>query len=286
MKGRLGQFNLSKLLILSVIINIIQISLIFVLILYRNNINLYNPGYLIVYIVAITIAANTLITGVCYYKLLYKNGEKNIIETFKYLEDFNKKLREQRHDYLNHIQVIYTLMELEDYKEAREYIEPVYRDIIRVSKALKTSKPAVNALLQAKMQMAEENNIMMELEIKTNLDTLCMEPWEFCKVLGNIIDNSIYALKEDKFKNNPTIFIEFGESFDNLIFKIMNNGPKIPKENIERIFEQGFSTKGNNGDGMGLTIVKDLIHKYRGEIYVDSSDDRTSFDIKIPKKQM
>ena len=42
------------------------------------------------------------------------------------LEKLNRELRSQRHDYLNHLQVVYGLMELEEYEELYAYLYPVY----------------------------------------------------------------------------------------------------------------------------------------------------------------
>ena len=173
-------------------------------------------------------------------------------------------------------------MELEEFDEARKYIEPVYKDIVRVSKALKTSKPAVNALLQAKLQMAEKNEIEMELEIKSDLKALNMEPWEFCRVIGNIIDNAIFALKLKP--DNRYMLVEFAEDLQNIKINISNNGDSIPKEIINNIFKEGFTTKGDKGDGMGLAIVKEIVENFNGTVEVTSNEQRTSFEIVDTKK--
>lgn len=156
-------YNISKIVLISILLNFIQVIFITLFIYYKNKNSYMIEGNFIIYVIAISIGINSIITGIIFYNLLFKKGSNNLIDTIKHLEAFNKTLRTQRHDYLNHIQVIYSLMELEEYDEARNYIEPVYKDIVRVSKALKTSKPAVNALLQAKLQMAEKNEIDMEL---------------------------------------------------------------------------------------------------------------------------
>jgi sensor histidine kinase regulating citrate/malate metabolism len=239
-------------------------------------------GNFILNVIAISIGVNSIITGIIFYNLLFKKGNNNLIDTLNYLEALNKTLRTQRHDYLNHIQVIYSLMELEEYDEARRYIEPVYKDIIRVSKALKTSKPAVNALLQAKLQVAEKNNIDMELEIKSDLQYLNIEPWEFCRIIGNIIDNAIFSLKEKP--DNKYILVEFSEDLENIRINISNNGNMIPKDIIDKIYDAGFTTKGNKGDGMGLAIVKEIVENFSGTISVISTIQRTSFEVVIPKK--
>jgi len=225
---------------------------------------------------------SSLITIVgLYFASRYKNG--NLVESIKNLEDLNTTLRAQRHDYLNHFQVIYGLMELDEYKEAMKYIEPVYKDILKVSKALKTSQPAVNALLQAKIEAAEKKNIDLFLEIRSDLKNIPLEPWNLCKVLANIIDNSITALSEvDRDKN---ILIEVCEDLYNYTFLISNNGPKIPENQLNEIFKQGFTTKKEQEHGMGLYIVSKIIRDAGGTIQVSSNMKQTRFSIELPKSK-
>jgi len=276
------EYNISKIVLLSIFLNLIEVVFITLFIYYKNKNPYMIEGNFIIYVIAISIGINSIITGIIFYNLLFKKGSNNLIDTIKDLESFNKTLRTQRHDYLNHIQVIYSLMELEEFDEARNYMEPVYKDIVRISKALKTSKPAVNALLQAKLQMAEKNEIEMELEIKSDLKHLNMEPWEFCRVIGNIIDNAIFALKLKP--HNRYMLVEFAEDVQNIKINISNNGYTIPKEIIDNIFEEGFTTKGNKGEGMGLAIVKEIVETFHGTVAVTSDEKRTSFEIVIPKK--
>ncbi|BCZ46180.1 sensor histidine kinase [Clostridium gelidum] len=276
------EYNISKIVLISIVINLIQVVFITLFIYYKNKNPYMLEGNFIIYVIAISIGVNSIITGIIFYNLLLKKGSNNLIDTIKDLESFNKTLRTQRHDYLNHIQVIYSLMELEEFLEARNYIEPVYKDIVRISKALKTSKPAVNALLQAKLQMAEKNEIDMELEIKSDLKHLNMEPWEFCRVIGNIIDNAIYALKLKP--DNRYMLVEFAEDVQNIKINISNNGYSIPKEIMDNIFKVGVTTKGDKGDGMGLAIVKEIVETFCGTVVVTSDEKRTSFEIVIPKK--
>ena len=276
------EYNISKIVLLSIFLNLIEVVFITLFIYYKNKNPYMIEGNFIIYVIAISIGINSIITGIIFYSLLFKKGSNNLIDTIKDLESFNKTLRTQRHDYLNHIQVIYSLMELEEFDEARNYMEPVYKDIVRISKALKTSKPAVNALLQAKLQMAEKNEIEMELEIKSDLKHLNMEPWEFCRVIGNIIDNAIFALKLKP--DNRYMLVEFSEDVQNIKINISNNGYTIPKEIMDNIFEEGFTTKGNKGEGMGLAIVREIVETFHGTVAVTSDEKRTSFEIVIPKK--
>jgi hypothetical protein len=84
-----------------------------------------------------------------YKKLIARNNV--LIESLDNLCQLNDKLRMDRHDYLNHLQIIYGLMELEEYDEMNSYLRKVYKELLKTGKAVKTSKPAINALLAAKM---------------------------------------------------------------------------------------------------------------------------------------
>jgi len=214
-----------------------------------------------------------------YFALRDRND--NLAESMKNMEDLNTKMRAQRHDYLNHFQVIYGLMELEEYEEAKKYIDPVFKDIMKVSKALKTAQPAVNALLQAKIEVAEKKGIDLFLGIRSDLRNIPMEAWNLCKVLANIIDNSITALSE--VEKEKSIHIEIGEDQYNYTFLIRNNGPEIPGNILSEIFKQGFSTKKDQEHGMGLYIVSKIIREVGGTIQVSSSIEKTCFKFEIPK---
>lgn len=272
--------NLQKLLKLSFLINIVQIILIGVVIIYIN----YTPThemYGLLYGSAGLTTFNSLVCAISYYFLMGRGDWQDVKEAITNLENLNSTLREQRHDYLNHIQVIYGLMELEEYEEAKKYMEPVYNDLIRVGRALRTAHPAINALLQAKTQMGQNEDITVLLEVKSNLKAIPMEPWELCKILSNVIDNGMTALKQKE--TSRKLYIDIQEDKDQYTFFIYNNGPMIPKDLMPQLFNQGVSTKKEAGHGMGLAIVKRTLEKVGGTIQVDSNMEKTCFTIYLPK---
>lgn len=203
-------------------------------------------------------------------------------ESMADLENLNLKLRAQRHDYMNHLQVLYGLLELGEYEDAREYMAPVFKDIIKVTRALKTSQPAVNALLQAKMESAEKKGIDMFVEVGTPLKEIPLEPWELCKVLANLIDNGIAALEEKE--GEKQLVVEIRQETGNYCFRIRNNGPAIPKEQQALIFKQGFTTKKEEGHGTGLAIVSGIVKEAKGSINLASDAQETCFEVRLPRK--
>ncbi len=200
-------------------------------------------------------------------------------ETVEAMTEQNRALRVQRHDFLNHLQVVYSLMEMEEYPEAMKYISQVYGDIRRVSSGLKTASAPVNALLTAKAGECAEKGIQFDLEVNARWEHLPIQDWEICRCLSNLIDNAAEALKNTR---HPKIRVQLGETLEQFSFSVRNNGPRIEKEHLQTIFEAGFSLKGN-GRGMGLYITRQTLREAGGDITVESSDRWTVFSGFLPR---
>lgn len=217
-----------------------------------------------------------------YLKLLNRNDA--LIETIDNLSRLNDKLRMDRHDYLNQLQVVYGLMELEEYEEMNSYLRKVYKELLKTGKAVKTSKPAINALLAAKSAEAETGGIEFLIEVKSDLKEIHIEDWELCKVLSNLMDNAIKVL-EDSDVQEKKIRINITESEQQYIFSVENNGPEIPLEIRDSIFKKGFTTKKEEGHGMGLAIVSEIVSKAKGKIELKSDKEETSFTVSFGKEE-
>ena len=57
------------------------------------------------------------------------------------------------------------------------------------------------------------------------------------------------------------------------IVEIVDNGPGIPAENREHLFQPFFTTKGEHGTGLGLWVSQGIIHKHAGSIDLISRTD-------------
>lgn len=202
-------------------------------------------------------------------------------DSYRNLEDLNYQMRKQRHDFMNHLQVVYSLVEMGDTQATCDYIERVYGDLKHVGSVLKTSVPAVNALIAAKQNDAEDNHVVMETEVRTTLEGVPVAGWALCRVLGNLIDNALDALKG---RAEGRIRLLLSEDVQRYRFRVWNNGPAIPEEVRAHMFEERYSTKGTDR-GMGLSIVRDIIGEARGTINVTSDETGTEFEIILPKSE-
>jgi sensor histidine kinase regulating citrate/malate metabolism len=175
-------------------------------------------------------------------------------EALERVNELNTTLRAQRHDFMNHLQVVFGLIDMGETGDAREYIERVYGDIQRVGQALKTAIPAVNALLAAKLSECRARGIDARLETASAWGEVPAADWEICRVLGNLVDNALDALRGE---SAPHLTIRIGETLREYTFSVENDGPAIDPAFIGTLFEPGVTTHGE-GRGMGLSIVKDI----------------------------
>lgn len=203
-------------------------------------------------------------------------------DSIKNIEQLNRDLRAQRHDFLNHIQVLYSLMELKEYEETTTYLNHLYGDIIKVGNRIKTKSVSVNALLQAKANEAEKKNIHFDLLLKSQLTDIPIGEWEFCRILGNLIDNGFEAL-DTSGQDKKVLTVQIYEAIKTIEIRIRNNGPFVPEKLRHKIFEAGVSSKKDKKDhGMGLYIVRKLLEDEGHQIVLEQEGD-VCFHITLKK---
>ena len=140
----------------------------------------------------------------------------------------------------------------------------------------------VAKILKDFSHQAEKKKIRIALigtaegEIVTNPDILK-------RVLDNLLSNAI------KFSNSHTVIqLQVQKVDDNVIFKIDDQGPGIPPEEIPLLFEKfqrltNRPTGGEDSTGLGLFIVQELITKLGGRVAVSSKvGEGSTFTVFIP----
>lgn len=279
------QFNLRKAADYAIVINALQIAAMAALAVYvlNDEVNAALSGVLgdvlviVMFLVVAWGAAVDIREALAARRMTVKLSGLN--ETVNQMTDLNHALRAQRHDFLNHLQVVYSLIEMGEYQEANRYIDQVYGSIQALSKTLKTACAPVNALLRAKTAEAAERGIYTEVRVQGTWEGLPLPAWEMCRVLSNLMDNAMDALAEVK---KPRLVLTLGEDVKRFFFEVWNNGPAIPAEKQADIFEPGYSGKGE-GRGMGLYIARETLRGVGGDLTVQSDAQATVFSGDVPR---
>jgi two-component system NtrC family sensor kinase len=103
-------------------------------------------------------------------------------------------------------------------------------------------------------------------------------PNELNQVFMNILVNAAQAIK-----HRGEITVKTWREGDRVKITISDTGVGIPPENLSKVFDPGFTTKGVGlGTGLGLSICYKIIQDHRGTIEAESSKQGTTFTISIP----
>ncbi|NDL66567.1 ATP-binding protein [Anaerotalea alkaliphila] len=191
---------------------------------------------------------------------------KRLAEELTGYKNMVQALRAQNHEFLNRLHTIGGLVQLEEYEEVMDYILRVSEDVENVSEILskRIRESHVAALLLAKYHKVTEAKISLQIHPESRLERIPdgISADGVCSILGNLLDNAQEALEGT---SNPWIRVLVEEGREALEIRVDNNGPPIPPDLGDRIFEAGATTRGGER-GMGMKIVKDLVDRAGGRI--------------------
>lgn len=107
-------------------------------------------------------------------------------------------------------------------------------------------------------------------------------PSELNQVWMNLLRNAVQAIDE-----SGTIKIATSADETQVHVRISDTGKGIPPQNLQKIFDPGFTTQGGGvGTGLGLSIVHNIIQKHHGDIKVSSIvGEGTEFLVSLPLEQ-
>jgi len=142
----------------------------------------------------------------------------------------------------------------------------------------------VQLLVENTELLSKERNIEVRLENRaTNLPEFLFDPEKLLIALQNLVDNAVkYTLPGGRV----TIIVE--RQGDYVQVKVSDTGVGIPKEDLPKLFSKFFRAANvihlqTDGSGLGLFIVKNIILRHGGQIWVDSEEGKgTTFTVVIP----
>ncbi len=231
-------------------------------------------------LVFLILCVNGLLLVINIFLISKWRQNKQQITAYRNIELLNNDLRAQRHDFLNHLQVTYGLIELQAYEEAFHYLNKIYGKINQLNNNIKTEKIAINALLQTKSNEAEHKRIRFYVNASSSLSEIEMEEWDLCGCLSNLIDNAFEATS--RVADDKCVWIRIFEDMHSYFFEVANTGRRLNEEEITSAFREGTTSKGQEGHGLGLFLVKKALKNY-GDVWATSAEYGMIFTIKLFK---
>ena len=237
----------------------------------------------------LSVLVELAVSGVIYKRI--KREFISFTEDFEGTKILVDSMRANNHDFTNKLHVILGLIQIGEYDKAVSYIQNISmiqrETISKVMNAIEN--PSFAALIVGKIARASECDVKFILQ-----DGLCFRSEDIdipsealVTITGNLIDNAIDEMNKVSGAGGYGAVKELTLGVytkpDSLLITVKDTGGGIPKEIGEKIFELGFSTKGE-GRGIGLFHTKQLVQSMGGKISFETEEGRgTCFMVQIDK---
>ncbi|WP_198162732.1 ATP-binding protein [Halobacillus mangrovi] len=199
---------------------------------------------------------------------------------------FVDALRVQNHEHLNKLHTIAGLIQLDKKEQALNFVFETSEKQEQLSNFLVKNLRdySLSGLLLSKVSRGKELGIEVNIDEQSELKHYppLMDHHDFVLILGNLIENAFHSFEDiERDQKWIDIFLVQDEAACQIC--VEDNGKGIQEEKQSKIFDRGFTTKGDNGSGIGLYLVKKIVDKGLGEIeLISQQNEGTSVVITIP----
>ena len=208
--------------------------------------------------------------------ILMKNGLKSELEEqqlkiyeryLPIIEELINELRIKQHEYDNHIQALSMIATTNsDYEMVAKPIENYINNLgisNNLGDLIKLNSKILGGFLYSKIKIAEKLGIKLEIIIEDYQFNLELQDYELVEIIGNLVNNAF-----ETGVDNNSVVLRLSQEKDMNIIEVRNKHPYFKREDINKMFNMGFSTKSHVGRGYGLYNIEKIIKKYSGEIQV------------------
>ena len=213
---------------------------------------------------------------------------RKLAENLTGVNRYADALRSQSHEFNNKLHVIYGLAYNDNKLELIDYLEEIIGNQQAESKLVSQyiKDPIIAGFLNSKFSRARELNVTLTFNIDgvLALITDTSVTHSLVTILGNLIDNGLDAVQ---FLDDKQIKVSLVIDNTNFEIEINDNGEGISENDIQYIFQKGYSTKGDNR-GFGLYLVLASIDELDGHIQLCDSYNKkgTCFKVLLPLKEI
>ena len=230
----------------------------------------------------VPVRSNGVIIGaICTFR--DKTEVSQLMQRLSGMVNYADSLRERSHEFMNKLHVILGLLHMKSYAQLEDYILKTannYQAEIG-SLLLKIKSPVIAGFLLSKINRASDTRHLLTLSDDSLLpdNTNENQVAALITVLGNLIENALDALAEQP-DGEVSVLLHYQNGW--LACVVSDDGPGIPPDDLEAIFEKGVSSKGFDR-GVGLFLAKQQLENLGGTIAVESEPDvYTQFFVQLP----
>lgn len=236
--------------------------------IYTRNSNM--PSYIII--------ASISVSYCVFIILMWFNALRRVIreEDLKQQKFYNESLRSTlfelrrfRHDWVNNLIVIDSMIKMNKSNELKQYVSELIEQCGQhVNTQIYDIRNAgLFGILSSKLNLAYEKGVNVDLSVIGEIEDIPgVKISELCEIIGIFLDNAI----EEASQGEKTIGVCIRDGKRFIEISISNSCTAAP--DIRKIYLDGYSSKGENR-GMGLAIAKRLIDKYKNILHMTTFED-------------
>ncbi|GAA5189599.1 sensor histidine kinase [Arthrobacter gyeryongensis] len=195
---------------------------------------------------------------------------ESLVRDLHSVQGLMEAMRALEHEYANRLHIVDGLLEMGDVEQAKSYVSQISYMSRSLGEGLRAriAPPELAALLLAKITVAAEQDVQIEVTAESRLERPQVDQAELLTIVGNLLDNAVDALA-----NTPrprTVTVQFDDA-DGVFIAVRDNGPGVPAEKIDQVVVDGYSTKDPRPGmrrGIGLALVRRIVHRAQGTLDV------------------
>jgi two-component system sensor kinase FixL len=164
-------------------------------------------------------------------------------------------------------------------RRSREFVAK--RDVeMRVEPVEAAIRDAVALVLVGSGQF----DIRLRYDLDPSASEMLADRVQIQQVLVNLLRNAIEVLRQEPRERREIVIATRLAEMDEIEVSVIDNGPGLPPELIERLYTQFVSTKGAAGLGLGLSICRRIVEAHGGELRAENNENGgATFSFTVPR---
>ncbi|PUA39592.1 hypothetical protein C8Z91_09200 [Paenibacillus elgii] len=189
-----------------------------------------------------------------------------------YLENMNSlftAIRGLNHDVGNIVNAIHAHVQKKEYDELEKVTQAWVKEVVEIQDVVVIRHPTLSAIVQFAASSAIKQKVKLEHDIAVTDDLKLNgeKSLDLIRIATNLISNAF-----DETMKLPVeerlVQVAAWTAGRLLYFKVSNRGRQIGDEELPQLLSAGYSTKLKH-EGLGLQVVKELVQKYKGQLWVE-----------------
>ena len=194
-------------------------------------------------------------------------------------EQYMQVIRTQRNDLNISIHTIAGLLSSGKAAECMAYVDQLTGDVEHTNLAMGVKDPAIGAMLMEYIESANRQKIQLDVSISDDLSGVLCTPYEMNRVIGNLLQNALEAVREQP---EPQIQFQVFKRGGCCNVKTINAYAEDAAA-LEKLFDANYTTKQKH-DGIGLENVRRIARRYGGSVLAQLIGGNLEVIVRIPER--